>query len=590
MSLGSIDSPLASVSASPANTGADTAQQAPVVPNLRAQIVLLLAITVLVYANSLFNGFTMDDELYILRNPQVTQHSLKLLLQPNAASNVFRPFTFASLALNWIVAGYKPFGYHLLNLALHAAVVLLLLCILREVLRRVRLGEFISFAAALLFAVHPIHIEAVSSIVGRSELLAAGFLLTAWLSHLGDRNVLCFASFALALLSKESAVCLLPLVFAGDYATGKWKPWWRYTGIAFLTTVYIGVLWKVQGGHFGAGSVAVLDNPLTMLPPGLRILNAIRIAWKYVWVLVFPATLSCDYSYNQIPLYANLSHLLFPVLSAAGVIGLWVWAIVKRSSGFVVAGAIYFAGFAITSNVIMRTGTIFGERLAYLPSAGFCLLIALLLAWVLEPWVLERSRAAGLAVLTLLVVGLGLRAAVRNRDWRDNASLYTAAADAVPNSAKMRAFRGIVYLGRNELDRARSDLQAALQITPDYPDAIEALGLLELRLGNRQAALTKFQQALQLSPLSDFDYDYRAANLSGLQIAMGKLDDALKLLNRRIAESPNYSRLWSNRAALHAQLGHSQQAADDAQTALHLDPNDAEARRVLQYVHSANGQ
>ena len=554
-------------------------------PNLRKQILILVALTALAYGNSLFNDFTMDDELYILRNPQVTQHSLKLLFQPNAASHVFRPLTFASLALNWIIAGYQPFGYHLLNLALHTAVVLLLLLVLRESLRRLPRYDLIAFATALLFAVHPIHTEAVSSVIGRSELLSAGFLLAAWLAHLRNHPVLALISFALALLSKESAVCLLPLVLAGDYAVRQRRPWWRYAGVFFLTAIYVGVLWKVQGGRFGAGSVAILDNPLTMLPVGLRILNAVRIAWRYIGLLLFPATLSCDYSYNQISLYANLRHLLFPLLAAVGVIGLWIWAILRQSRGFVLAGAVYIAGFAVTSNILIATGTIFGERLAYLPSAGFCLLAALFLAKLQE-----RNRAAGFALLAVMVAAFSLRTIVRNRDWRNNDSLYTAGADAAPNSAKMRTFRGIVYLQRNQLDRSRDDLKAALQITPDYPDAVEAMGLLELRSGNQAAALGYLQQALRISAPADFDYDYRAANLSGLQIAMGKFDDAMKLLNRRIAESPNYSRLWSNRAALHAQLGQAQQAGEDAQNALRLDPGDAEARRVLEHVRASDGR
>src|SRR5262249_25524162 len=137
-------------------------------PKLPLQIALLLGVTFLIYGNSLFNSFTMDDELYILRNPQVTHHSILLLFHPNSASNVFRPVTFSTLALNWLAAGYKPFGYHLLNLLLHAVVVVLLLLVLRAVLDRLGNSELISFAAALLFAVHPIHTEAVSSVVGRS--------------------------------------------------------------------------------------------------------------------------------------------------------------------------------------------------------------------------------------------------------------------------------------------------------------------------------------------------------------------------------------------------------------------------------------
>jgi Flp pilus assembly protein TadD len=570
-----------------AGCGAATADEpsstAPSLTKLRLKVGLLLGLTFLVYANSLFNGFTMDDELYILRNPQVTQHSLRLLLQPNAASNVFRPVTFATFAMNWIARGYQPFGYHLINLFLHASVVVLLFFVLRQVLAGLAHREFISFAAAMLFAVHAVHTEAVSSIVGRSELLAAGFLLAAWLFHLQARHILTLLSFALALLSKESAFGLLPLALAGDYAQGKMKSWTRYAGIAVLTLVYVGALWKVQGGHFGAASVSVLDNPLTSLPAHLRVFNAVRIAWKYVGLMIFPATLSCDYSYNQITLYSGLGHLLFPLLAAAGAIAVWVRTIWNRNAGLVVAGAIYLAGFAATSNILTRTGTIFGERLAYVPSAGFCLLAALVLAWLAG-----HHRTLALAALAIAVAALGARTIVRNRDWRDNASLYIAAANAVPNSAKMRAFRGIVYLGRNELDRSRSDLQAALKINPEYPDAVEAMGLLESRTGDQRAALDYLQQALQMSARSDFDYDYRAANLAALQIRMGKLDDAMKLLNRRIEESPGYSRLWSNRAALRLTLGQLAGAREDARTALRLDPNNAQARNVLDHPQAGN--
>jgi protein O-mannosyl-transferase len=543
---------------------------------LRLQIGILLGITMLLYANSLSNGFTMDDELYIQRNPQVTLHSLALLFQPNTASNVFRPLTFATFAMNWIAAGYQPFGYHLVNLLLQAAVVILLLMVLRKLLEGYANLEFTSFVAALLFAGHPLHTEAVSSIVGRSELLAAGFLLAAWLFHLQDRYILALLSFALALLSKESAIGLLPLALTGDYAKSKLKPWTRYAGIAALTLLYLGALWKIQGGHFGAASVSVLDNPLTLLPAHLRILNAVRIAWRYAGLLIFPATLSCDYSYDQITLYANWQHLLLPLLGALAVFALWIWSGLKRNVIFSLAGAIYFTGFAATSNILTRTGTIFGERLAYLPSAGFCLLVAACLAQLLT-----RQRVAALAILGVASTAFGVRTIVRNRDWRDNASLYLAGASASPNSAKMRTFRGIVYMGQGNWELSRNDLETALRISPDYPDAVEALGLLQVRTGDLEGALEYLEKALAISSGADFDYDYRAANLAALQLQMGKLDDAMKLLNRRILESPNYSRLWSNRAALRLMLGQVTEARQDAQTAIRLDPNNAQARSVL---------
>src|SRR6201982_2779737 len=198
----------------------------------RVHFGILLAVILFVYANSLFNSFTMDDELYIFKNPQVTQPSLKQLFQPNKVSAVFRPVTFATFAVNYKLNGDRPFGYHLLNLSLHAGVTMLLFLVLRAILANEPRGNIIAFVAALLFAVHPVHTEAVASIVGRSELLAAGFLLAAWLFHLGGRTIPTFLCFAFAVLSKESAIVLLPLAVAGDYARGKLLHWARYVPIS----------------------------------------------------------------------------------------------------------------------------------------------------------------------------------------------------------------------------------------------------------------------------------------------------------------------------------------------------------------------
>ena len=238
--------------------------------NQRFRIGLLLSIVSLAYVNTLSNQFTMDDELYIQQNPQVTHFTWPALLAPNHITNVFRPLTFATLALNWKLQGAHPWGFHLLNLLLHAAVTLLLYALLSALLEEITHGKTIAFLAALLFAVHPIHTEAVTSIAGRPELLAAGFLLAAWLLHLRDQPIPALLCFALALLSKESAAAFLPLVAVGDYARAKWKPPQRYAAIGAVTAIYLCLLWKVQGGRFGQHGISLLDNPLAWLPTGWR--------------------------------------------------------------------------------------------------------------------------------------------------------------------------------------------------------------------------------------------------------------------------------------------------------------------------------
>ena len=295
--------------------------------NDRMRVGLLLVVAILVYANTLANGFTYDDQAYILHNPVVQHPSLAGFSHPMEVNNVFRPIYLASFALNWAFGQAQPFGYHLFNVLLQAAVVVLLYLLLKMLLESSGQAGTIAFVTALLFAVHPIHTEAVASIVGRSELLAVGFLLAAWLLHLHDREVPALLCFLLALLSKESAVVFVPLVILGDYARGKLKPVLRYGWIAGLAALYLAGFREIEGGRWGEKRVIFLDNPLASLPATWRILNGLCIAWKYVGLHVYPATLSCDYSYNAISLYANWRNTLPAAAGAVFVLTLWIWTV-----------------------------------------------------------------------------------------------------------------------------------------------------------------------------------------------------------------------------------------------------------------------
>lgn len=544
--------------------------------NRRLHIGLLLTISLLVYCNTLTNRFTFDDEFYIQQNPAVTTSSLKAFFQPNRENNVLRPVTSASFALNWAIAGAQPFGYHLVNLILHTVAVLLLYLLLATLLDSIPHNEIIAFSAALLFAVHPIHTEAVAWVTGRSELLAACFLLGAWLLHIQDRPVLSLVCFLFSLMSKESAVVFLPLILAGDYARSKFKPLYRYAAVFAASFLYMAAFWKLEGGTFGEKSITFLDNPLSAVPAPLRILNACRIAWKYLALLVYPARLSCDYSYNAIVLYSNWRYLAPAALGILAILAVWIWTFRTRLNPWFLAGAIYLVGFSVTSNVLTPTGTIMGERLAYLPSAGFCLLLALI--WTrLE----NVQRTVAWVCLVLVASAFFTRTVIRNRDWRDNFALYSAAVKVVPGSAKMHANLGVQYGNRGQLDAAKSQYQISLSIYPDYSPALESYGLLQARLGQDEEATKNLGAALALTPRESMNYDFNAVNLAALLVKRQQNDKAVRLLNDLIAKSPGNARAWSNRAAAHYQAGAFVAARSDAQTAVGLDPANLQARQLL---------
>jgi tetratricopeptide (TPR) repeat protein len=548
----------------------------------RLLVGLLLAVVVLAYANTLGNQFVLDDELYIMSNAQVTSPTVSRLFSPNPVSSVYRPLAFASLALSWALSGNEPFAYHLLNLLLHAGVTWLLYILLQELLVSRPEGKSVAFAAALLFAAHPIHTEAVAWVVGRAELLAAGFLFAGWILHLRDRPAASLACFALAMLSKESAVAFLPLLLVGDYATGEWKPPIRYALASGVTFLYLALVWKAEGGRFGPAEIAVADSPLVQLPGGWRILNALRVAWKYVALQVYPAVLSCDYSFNQIPVYRDLRHTLPAALATAAVLGAWAWALWKRKSGWALAAGIYLAGFAATANILKPTGTIMGERLAYLPSAGFCLIVAL--GWSrLE----HRQRFLAWGLLATVVMAFSVRTILRNRDWKDTFALYSSAVRAVPNDAKMHSNLGSVYLERNQLDMAEKEYQAALRINPDFPDALAFYSQLEYRRKNYQAAGELMEKAFYMSGRNNPNYDFMVVNFAAILMKTNHADAALELLNHETADAPTYSPGWSNRANLDFKQGKFNDARADAETALRLDPGNAQAQAILSGLESS---
>ena len=247
------------------------------------------------------------------------------------------------------------------------------------------------------------------------------------------------------------------------------------------------------------------------------------------------------------------------------------------------AGAMYFAGFAVTSNILVSTGTIMGERLAYLPSAGICLLLAL--TWGrLESW---NTRVA-FSVLGLLALLLGGRSMVRNRDWKSNLTLYSAAVRVVPGSSRAHGLLGQEYLRLGKLEAARDELATAIAVFPNYALGMENYALVEARLGHDKEAREFLERAWQLTPRTDPDYNSNGITFAAWLLQHGDEEAALGILNPIIAASPGESRAWSNRAVIRYQRGELGPAREDVLMALQLDPGNAQAQSLLAALDNKN--
>jgi tetratricopeptide (TPR) repeat protein len=533
---------------------------------------LLLVLAALVYLNILPNDFVQDDFYYIVNNRQIQEAPWRLLVEEHENSRVYRPVAMLSFALEYQLAGLRPWVFHFDNLLLHALVSALLFVVLRDLLARPRLA----FAAAALFAVHPIHTEAVAQAVGRTELLAALFLLLAWRAHLQDRWWIAAPCALAAMLAKESAIGFLALAAIADYAVGReLRPRWpAYAAYTAVSAIFLVALAQSQG--FQRELIPKIDNPLAALPAGWRIVNALRVAAKYVALQCWPATLSSDYSYNVIPVTAEWSDALPALLAALAVAGAWLWSVWRRGAAPAVSGAIYLTGFAAAANVIVPIGTMMGERLAYWPSAGFCLLAALL-------WdkLAARQATAAWAVLAVACAALGARTVMRNRDWRNEFTLFQSAVAAAPASAKAQHNLGVQYSNRGDFARAVELFQAALRIEPEYADARAALGFATYRTGRKEEGLAWMEQAFRSSGPDNPHYALIAVNYAAALVESSRHAEALPILSYAITVSPRYSRAYSNRAVIQLAAGRRDAARADAEAALRLDEGNTQARGVL---------
>jgi len=464
------------------------------------------ALAVLPYLNGLRNDFCFDDIAFIRNNFLVTgpRASALALLTAVMHPGLYRPVTMLTYFANARL-GESPVGYHVVNVVLHMLVTVLVFRLARVLLD----SDVGAAVAAALFAVHPIHTEAVTYIVGRAELLAALFSLMAILAlvrataderrlHSGWLTA-SLGCVALGVLAKESAFTAIPLC-AAVYL---WVRRARSVGqiarlivpYALVALGYLVLRRLVIGSLTLSAPPDLLDNPLAHVPLQPRLETAFVILWQYLAQLTVPLRLSADYSYNAVPVVASVLDPRF--LGAAAVwtlLAVGLLFCVRRAPGLVLAAVFLAIPLSLTANILFPIGTIKGERLLYLPSLGWCLACA----WGITR-VPERLRGRVLALATLVVVGFAARSWTRNRDWQNNFTLFAAAAQVAPNSAKVHCNLAVALDDRGDIDQAMLSYRKALAIYPPFAWAAFGIGRVYEEKGLDSAALDWYEKATQLN-------------------------------------------------------------------------------------------
>jgi hypothetical protein len=456
------------------------------------------------YLRTIGYGWAFDDFMEVVRNDFITSWSaLPEILSTTVWTGsgmetfLYRPLSQVTFLLNHSVSGLNPWSYHLLNVLLHAGISVLVL----RVGLRWGLPAAAAGLGALLFAIHPVHVEVVAAVHGRKDLLATLFVLGMFLAHPrarteGGRWVLLAAgSFGAALLSKETGAMGLALVALADILAPERREIARarathglYAAYASIAAVYFLVRMRVTGA-VGVPDTFLWDNPLVALDLPERLLSAVAVLGRGVATLLVPTTLSPDYSYDAIPVATSV--LDHRVLLAAATLALVAWAAVhnRRARPWVTLAAVwYFVTLFPGSNLVVVVGTVFGDRLLYLPSVAFCLALGGVL-YRLYQRAQPRGGRFVLAVTALLAAGWGLQTVRYTGAWISDVALFEWAVEAVPRSTKAHHKLGEEYLRADRAAEGLLELDRALEIAPENVFAAATRQQAVDRLVQEHAAL-----------------------------------------------------------------------------------------------------
>jgi tetratricopeptide (TPR) repeat protein len=592
----------------------------------------------LLYLPALRNAFVFDDRGVLLQNPLLSdlREAPRILSAPywNApgqTGGLYRPLTTLSFALDRALAsGFRPAWFHAVNALLHALVTALVV----RLALSMTLDWPAALAAGLLFAAHPVHVEAVAGVVGRAELLAAAAALGSLLCAAEARRrpgrsgtIAAWAAaglFFLATLAKESAFVLPAIVWIFDRAFPPETPRrGRALLLAGLAAASLSLALRAHAlGTLAPGPIPFVDNPAASAGPVRGRLAAVAVLPDIARLLVWPSALSADYSYAQIPMPSGWldPRLILGVLLAAGVLVAGAVALKRRPArGFAIL--LVPASLALTCNLVVFIGTLLAERLLYLPSAGVCLLAAMLFATAGEghsrraqgaAWKAKTSgaaRIASAAVIALAFAAGSFRTVARLGDWRDDFSLYASAARVSPHSTRIRYNLGNAWLKRGQFREAETEYRRALDIYPEFADARGNLGLALLQQGRAREALEPLQEAARRQPknpevrvnlgsarraLGDpagARAEFEAAialsqdagtawnDLGSLLLAQGETGDAIRCLEKAVQAEPRYALFRVNLADAYNAAGRRDEARSQFEEAFRIDPQAPESIR-----------
>ncbi len=569
---------------------------------------LLGIISFAVYANTLKNGYVLDDSSAIAENKIVqkgTSAISELLSTPYrygfyvTENDLYRPLSLVVLAVEYQFFGLNPAPNHFFNILIFTCCVIALFFFIDRFFDYKKTG--VAFLAALLFAVHPIHTEVVANIKSLDELLCFLFAflsLMAFLKYMksGETTLLLLGSvlYFLSYLSKETVVSFLaiyPLIFFFYQNESRKRAILISVASVVVTCIFLyirfSVLHTYNADHLA--STSVVDNAL--VSPALtfesRMATAVYILGFYLKLLLIPYPLSSDYSFNSIP-FVHFSNIL-PLLSLAIYVFLAVFGTRRlfknNKDPFAFCILFFLITIALFSNIPFLIGATMGERFMFYGSVGFCLAIALLIEKLAPGDALNDLALLKNVKVLAVIIPVSLIYMVitfnRNQDWESNYTLYKTDITRHPDAGKLNFMYGLEIektVAPLEKDPAKQReirlnglqyLRRAVEIDTDFAEGYSNVGNAYAYLGKMDSGIYYEELALKMFPAHSMTVN----NLADLYYFTKQYPKAIALSLRGIKLTPDNVSPYTNLGRSYLAMGRADSAIYYTRQAIALNPD-----------------
>ena len=597
-------------------------------PQINIYVALgLFLFAFVLYANTLGHGFVLDDPLAIEFNKNVTSGFSGIgdilkggYRENNFGGQLYRPVSLIQFAVEWQISPNNPFIHHFFNVLWFGLTVVLMFFVLRQWLPKKNI--VLSLATALIFAAHPIHTEVVANIKSRDEIMSLFFILASFYlysNYLDSRGakwlMAALGAYFLALISKESAVTVFPIF--GMIS------WWLYgknvkqsiiNGFFFLVPVL--VLFLIRYSIFGAAAapvVDIMDNPIVSASGWMeRMATSIVILWQYISLLIFPHPLSSDYSYSVIPVtdFGNITAIMS--LSIHLCLAVIAVKMIKTRSFISFTFIAYFMAISLYSQIPMIIGTMFGERLAYLPSFWFVAGVVYLLFTANKDsdslqttelksfWNTHKILTSSIVLVSIL---FSIKTISRNSVWKDNYTLFTTDAATYPVSVRLNNGAADQLLkAAGEAGLTEEEVNNRLTKAEEYCNKImkiRPVATAFLTLGNIRMKQKKYEESIayydQVNDLKNIVDRNKALAYRELGRQAGEKEQNIvksqDMLTKSLALNEGDAETWYLMGVSYGVSGNHQKAAENFEKAYQINPTPQYAKNVMAaYQYLGNQQ